>query len=491
MKVFVCILSFLLVSASAKKEEEEEEGKIEKSEGIYILTEKNYNKATEDFKYLLVEFYAPWCGHCKALEPEYVKAAQELLEKDSPIKLAKVDGTAEEALLKQEHVTGYPTIKFYRDGVPIKYGGGRMAAEIVEWVERKIGPWATPLPTASEVKDFIADNDVAVVGFFKDPESDQAKKYLATVRDFEDYPCGITSNEEAFTENSVKGDEVVLFKKFDEGRAVYAGAISEQKLLEFINLYALPLVVEWNHDTAQKIFSGVSKSHVLLFLSKSSADYEKQIAMARKLAEEFRHKIMFVDIDTDEDDNRRVVEFLGLKDDTFPSFRIIQMKDEVIKYKPEDTTVEENNLRKFIQDYLDGQVPVHYLTEKLPEDWNEKPVKYLTASNFDDVVLDKSKNVLVEFYAPWCGHCKQLAPVWEKVAETLAKKKSDVVVAKIDATVNELPHTRVRSFPTIKLYKKGQNEEAEYNGERTEEGILKFLDTDGVYGMAAPDHDEL
>ena len=83
------------------------------------------------------------------------------------------------------------------------------------------------------------------------------------------------------------------------------------------------------------------------------------------------------------------------------------------------------------------------------------------------MAFDKEKNVLVEFYAPWCGHCKALAPIWEELAEKRAKEEgSDLVVAMIDATTNELPHTRVRSFPTIKLYKKGDNEAAEYNGER-------------------------
>ena len=100
--------------------------------------------------------------------------------------------------------------------------------------------------------------------------------------------------------------------------------------------------------------------------------------------------------------------------------------------------------------------------------------------------------MLVMFYAPWCGHCKKLSPVWDKLAETLeAEKKDDIVVAKMDATINELPHSRVRSFPTIRLYKKGDKEQVEYNGERTLEGIKKFLETDGEYGKAAPDHDEL
>jgi len=176
-----------------------------------------------------------------------------------------------------------------------------------------------------------------------------------------------------------------------------------------------------------------------------------------------------------------------------PAMRIIQMKEtDIIKYKPESNAIKEDNIKSFIDDFSEGKVPVHYLSEKAPEDWDSKPVKYLTGENFDSVAFDKEKNVLVEFYAPWCGHCKALAPIWEELAEKRAKEDgSDLVVAMIDATANELPHTRVRSFPTIKLYKKGDNEAAEYNGERTLEGLEKFLKTDGEYGKAAPEHDEL
>lgn len=57
----------------------------------------------------------------------------------------------------------------------------------------------------------------------------------------------------------------------------------------------------------------------------------------------------------------------------------------------------------------------------------------------------------------------------------------------MDATVNELEHTKIPSFPTIKLYAKGDNKVIEYNGERTLEGMSKFLETGGSYGQAAPD----
>ena len=82
---------------------------------------------------------------------------------------------------------------------------------------------------------------------------------------------------------------------------------------------------------------------------------------------------------------------------------------------------------------------------------------------------------VVEFYAPWCGHCKQLAPIWDKLGEKYADHES-IVIAKMDSTANELEEVKVQGFPTIKLFKKGTNEIVDYNGDRTVEGFSKFLE---------------
>ena len=150
---------------------------ITKEEGVLVLTEKNFEQALSENEFVLVEFYAPWCGHCKALAPEYAKAAGQLAEKDSPVKLGKVDATEEGPLAEKFEVRGYPTLKFFKNGKPMEYNGGRTADTIITWVEKKTGPPAVTLDSVDAAKKFIEDNEIAVVGFFADMESDAAKAF--------------------------------------------------------------------------------------------------------------------------------------------------------------------------------------------------------------------------------------------------------------------------------------------------------------------------
>ena len=62
--------------------------------------------------------------------------------------------------------------------------------------------------------------------------------------------------------------------------------------------------------------------------------------------------------------------------------------------------------------------------------------------------------MLVEFYAPWCGHCKALEPTWAKLADHFADR-DDIVIAKSDATTNEFDGVDVQGFPTLKFFPKG------------------------------------
>ncbi|KNA13181.1 hypothetical protein SOVF_119120 [Spinacia oleracea] len=102
-------------------------------------------------------------------------------------------------------------------------------------------------------------------------------------------------------------------------------------------------------------------------------------------------------------------------------------------------------------------------------------VVILSTDNFDEVVMDKSKDVLVEFYAPWCGHCKSLAPIYEKVAT--AFKSEDVVIASLDADKYKDVGEKygISGFPTLKFFPKNNKDGEDYDGGRDLDEFVSFI----------------
>jgi protein disulfide-isomerase A1 len=341
-------------------------------------------------------------------------------------------------------------LKFFVDGTPIEYGGGRTSDEIIQWLKKKSGPAAVTLNTVDELNKFKDSNEVVVVGLFDNLDNKNVQLFNSIAKTVDSVSFAISTEQALFTELNLSGSErVVLFKKFDEGRNDFTGEFVDEEVKRFIHSNQLALISEFNQETAQKIFGGDIKVHNLLFASKASKSFDTILGQFKEAANGFRGRVIFVLIDTDVDENERVMEFFGLKKEDAPTVRLISLGQDMTKYKPESTEITASVLTQFVQDFFDQKLKPHLLSQDVPADWDAQPVKVLVGKNFNQVARDKTKTVLVEFYAPWCGHCKQLAPIYDQLGENF-KEQTEFVVAKMDSTVNELEDIKIQSFPTIK-----------------------------------------
>jgi protein disulfide isomerase len=139
-------------------------------------------------------------------------------------------------------------------------------------------------------------------------------------------------------------------------------------------------------------------------------------------------------------------------------------------------TFDEANLNAFVKDTLAGTYVAFKKSEAIPED-NTGPVITLVGKNFEEIVYNKEGNpVFVEFYAPWCGHCKKLAPTWEKLA-SIYKNEENIVIANVDADKHKDVGGRfgVSGFPTIKFFPKDNKAGVAYEGGRELPDFVKYI----------------
>jgi protein disulfide-isomerase A1 len=425
-------------------------GVVATATDVISLTDATFAAALAKHESLLVEFYAPWCGHCKSLAPEYAAAAAQLRGHSPAVVLADVDATAHTAVSEKHEIRGFPTIKFFHSGVARPYTGGRTADAIVSWVKKKVGPTVLALADAAAVAAFISDHEVVAVRFGGARAGDAMFAAAANLAS-DGILFALASAElgavHGVVDAASSGDgAIVLFKRSDSSssRFVRAEGIEADEMARvvaaWVAAYALPLVIPFSAETQKQIFAESVEIQLLVFCD----SHEAVLPVLAPVASDFRGEVVFVTIAPGEDASR-VFSFFEVDegDVTPPKGRPIawlwdatNADAEPMKFKF-DAPMTAESLRSFLSSHQAGTLARHFKSELAPAAAanDAAAVRTVVGTTFDDEVLAKGRDVLIEFYAPWCGHCKKLSPTWHRLGETFAAVPS-VVIAKMDATAN-------------------------------------------------------
>uniref|UniRef100_A0A383WK23 Protein disulfide-isomerase n=1 Tax=Tetradesmus obliquus TaxID=3088 RepID=A0A383WK23_TETOB len=521
--LIAALFGLLLLSApfvrgeEAEKEDEyEDDSASEDSKGgddeekdVVVITTKNWDDTVKKAPFALVEFYAPWCGHCQKLKPEYAKAATELKKYDDKIVIGKVDATVESDLGQKFGVQGYPTLKWFVDGELVSdYGGPRDASGISRWVQKKTGPAAATLADKDALEAAEKGAEVLVLGYFKDFKGAEHEAFIKVAQANEDATFVQTSDKAVAKAAGLdKAGSVTVITNFpneerqtvalkgkitkdglDEERQTVAlkGKITKDGLGDLIKSEKLPPTIEFNDQNSQKIFSSGIEKQLLLIANEKDLKADAELFKSyRKVALEHKGKLVMVTVNMDGTAKDPVVNFFGVKAEDAPVVVGFEMaKNKKYKLKGD---LSEKALGEFAASVLDGTAEAEYKSAPIPDEPTDGGVSIIVGKNFDSIVKDEEKDVLLEVYAPWCGHCKALEPVYKKLAKRFAKVDT-VVIAKMDGTENEHPDVEVKGFPTIIFYPAGKDAKPITfdGGDRSLKALTKFIKKNAVSKFELP-----
>lgn len=202
---------------------------------------------------------------------------------------------------------------------------------------------------------------------------------------------------------SVSLPAIILYKQFDEGYSIFPSSnADESSLAEFVKTNSVPLFDEISPENFGS-YAEQGLPIAYLFVQPDDVSAIKSLVdELSPLAKEYKGRINFVWIDA--------IKFidhgksLNLPGDSWPAF-VIQDLTQQTKY-PFSGKVASHEIGEFLQRFVKGDIPASVKSAPIPTT-QDGPVYTLVADDWDNVFRDADKDVFAEFYAPWCGHCRE------------------------------------------------------------------------------------
>ncbi|KAJ3123495.1 protein disulfide-isomerase precursor [Nowakowskiella sp. JEL0407] len=439
---------------------------------------KDFEKFATNASASLVYFYANNCNECLEFDPIYNISVADLTKVDIPAAYVNCDEALE--ICEKEFIGLYPTLKmFTRDGNSRYYDGQLVSTDIVSKMKKLIQP-AVHVVNVDSIKSFRDSESIVAVGFFDNDKGIPYRNFLSAGDKLrEDFTCVATFDKDAVSVYNTTVPSILLFRKFDKRRLRYRGNFHWDHIVSWVKVHSFP-TVETITPNNHRYFTGIGIP-IGYFFYADKQQLEQYRPLVERVAPRYNGKITFVYIDAKE--YLTQAHMLNIKKKKWPAF-VIHDFEKDFKYVL-DGEILEPLLKQFVDVYLGGTLMPTLKTERIPLK-NEGPIYKLVGENFNDIVWDKSKDVLVLFCTPLVDKCKDQEKIFLEVSEKV-KSEQSIRIAQLDVNENDMPpdnNFKLNKIPTIKLYKAESNERLDYNGDYSLTDILEYLKYNAVNGKA-------
>lgn len=416
----------------------------------------------------LVEFFAPWCGHCKKLAPELEKAAAALKAEGFPI--LAVDATQDDNrdLGSRYGVKGFPTVLFFRRGAttPSTYQGARTAEAIVEFCRDMQRPASIAVGSDAEFEEATKAHSVLVVGHVAEAAATAFHAVADRLRMSHKF-AHLSADDAASSKVVVHLDGAASEEQALDG-------LDDAALEQWVLKYAAPLIEELGPQNFATRVAQSPNPSVIVFVDLKASDIAETKATLTNVAREVRGRANVLYIDGRQ--FRSFSKKLGLGDG-LPALAVLNPSKNVHFVYEEGAAFTATAISEFVGNVVDGKVEPFVRSDEPPKS-NPGPMFDVVRSEFERFVDQSGKDVIMMFYAPWCGHCKKLMPIFEDFAKAASSVKT-LTVARFNADTNDVPPgygLNVRGFPTVYLLPANNYKTpVQFEGDRTFEGILEFV----------------
>jgi protein disulfide-isomerase A6 len=389
---------------------------------VTVLDDKSIKKELKKDGVYLVEFFAPWCGHCKNLKPEWEKTAKAL---DGLVTVAAIDVDTNKEAGSKYSIKSLPTIK------AISISKGK-----VDFEEEYTGKDRT----AKGFSMFALKSAKAAIDHRLGTKKKGSKK----------------KSSSSSSEASSSG---------------FYGSVEE--------------VVDLTGSNFDKLVKKSDQDWFLEFYAPWCGHCKNLKKDWISAAKKMKGKVNFGAVDCDQAKNKALCSEYGIKG--FPT----------IKYKrPGKKPKDYKGARdaKSIGDYANNRYKGEPEPEPTPPPpsgagfYDKEPdVVDLSTNSFEKEIKGGKDQWFVEFYAPWCGHCKNLSPAWISAAKEL-KGKVNFGAVNCDTEDNKSGVCRkmgIQGFPTLKYFIPGKGFSS-YQESRTAEDLIKFANRNYKKSVAEP-----